>query len=257
LTNLHRDAFKELRKLNHLDLSSNQLLAGHPNWFDGKRELQFLSLRHNELNFLESLLDKLEDLQEFDIGQNKFQFIDYNWFASNTRLKKLIMDNNQIKKIKKRSGFSELKHLEWLDLSENNCTNQTFRGTNISFLNNEENCSICRLESFKTESSFYKNASIFLALLVAILILSLCWVSYFQHLKFIHPRESTFQYRSSSFTKSSGIGYYTPDESGFGWNGNSIEMESSTTTNPGYRKCESLKCIDEGEHEQNERHGTI
>lgn len=246
LTNIHREGFKDLRKLIHLDLSANQLLACHPNLFDGKRDLKFLSLRSNELNFLEALLEKLDSLEYLDIGHNKFQFFDYDWIQFNTKLKVLRMDNNNLKKIKRRQDFQTLHHLEVLDLTENNCTNQKYDKTNVTDLIINASCEICKLDAIIEQKSIYKNASIILSSLVVILILILCWICILQNFQYTPTKLNYNPYHSTSFSKKyTDTGYYSPEESGY--YGNSMEMDSNTTSNPGYtfvtRKVDSVKSL--------------
>jgi hypothetical protein len=90
------------------------------------KRLVFINLENNNLEKIEDkALNELTDLQWFNIYRNKLTYLKYNIFENNPKLKHISFTYNLLKTISPLL-FENLKNLEHLGLSNNDCVSKTF-----------------------------------------------------------------------------------------------------------------------------------
>jgi len=112
-------AFKDCRKLEHLDLSYNKIQTLHRGVFrQGLEALQTIELQDNLIEDVEGIFNGLESLLRLDLSMNKIQGITAHTFKNSPGIFKLKLVGNQIETID-ASAFDSQKNLQSLYLSDN------------------------------------------------------------------------------------------------------------------------------------------
>ena len=115
-------AFLNLKILKHLDLSSNFLtILSDINLFSGLINLETLNLASNQIAQIESFVfQPLWQLRELNLSGNRLNLIKdpLIFVGLETSLKLLFLNDNQITFLNVNT-FKKLKHLKYLDISEN------------------------------------------------------------------------------------------------------------------------------------------
>ena len=81
-------------------------------------KIVILSLKHNDIVTLCSLLPSLQNTLIIDVGNNKINMIEYKCFSNTMSLRQIKINNNNLKRIKRKS-FYNLANLLFLNLAEN------------------------------------------------------------------------------------------------------------------------------------------
>ncbi|KAL2768997.1 toll-like receptor 7 precursor [Daubentonia madagascariensis] len=118
--NRYLQFFKNLLKLEQLDISKNSLSFLPPGVFDGMPpNLKNLSLAQNGLkSFNWGRLHFLKNLETLDLSHNQLTTVPERLSNCSRRLKKLILKNNQIRRLTKYF-LQDAFQLRYLDLSSN------------------------------------------------------------------------------------------------------------------------------------------
>ncbi|XP_061119505.1 leucine-rich repeat transmembrane neuronal protein 4-like [Conger conger] len=100
ITQLHNTTFHPLPNLRNLDLSYNKLQALQPGQFQGLRKLQSLHLRSNGLTAVpvRAFLD-CRSLEFLDLGYNRLRALTRTTFLGMPRLAELHLEHNQFSRI--------------------------------------------------------------------------------------------------------------------------------------------------------------
>lgn len=137
--------FNDQKKLKFLFLSHNNIKLVEPNSFIKLINLRSLHLDHNKLN--EASFDKFElqnllQLRNISLSHNNFTQIFSQLFKNNKNLSKIDLRGNQIVIIAKFSSNLEA-NLNFIDLRENKCIDESFEVKNLYKINNilNYNCS--------------------------------------------------------------------------------------------------------------------
>ncbi|XP_076275975.1 uncharacterized protein LOC143206958 isoform X2 [Rhynchophorus ferrugineus] len=149
--NIKMKDFKQLTEtLEHIDLSSNNLLEIDDGIFNTTRELKVVKLNNNKiLNLDRSQITNLRNITYFDLSQNRINIISKRTFIDFSNLRYLNISFNNLYEIQ-HEGFLKMNHLETLDLSNNeNLTLQghIFKGlSELKYLNISQ-CNLNKLPS--------------------------------------------------------------------------------------------------------------
>lgn len=100
ITHLHNKTFSAVPNLRNLDLSYNQLQSLQPGHFHGLRKLQNLHLRSNGLReiFIRTFLE-CRSLEFLDLGYNRLRGLTRTTFLGLFKLKELHLEHNQFSRI--------------------------------------------------------------------------------------------------------------------------------------------------------------
>lgn len=102
-----------------LDLSSNSLTDLPQQAFQGLNSLQVLDLSRNRLTTIGDLMfGDLTNLKVLRLSNNQLHFISDSAFFGETILDQLLLNNNKFKVVPVRS-LQKLRHLQFLDMSQN------------------------------------------------------------------------------------------------------------------------------------------
>ncbi|GAB2230438.1 hypothetical protein Drorol1_Dr00014703 [Drosera rotundifolia] len=122
-----------LSSLTMLDVSGNFMNSSIPSWLFTAPSLQFLYLGDNEFSGeLPEILRGANSLVLLDLSNNKIHGSIPHTIFSLVNLKYLLLSSNNFSGIVELNLFSELKNLEYLDLSFNQITTTTAGATTSS-----------------------------------------------------------------------------------------------------------------------------
>ncbi len=126
LKTLPEDVFKYNLELKTLELDENGLETIDPNTFKYNKKLRKIDLNSNELESLpENLFSELPELEEIFLLNNRLKEIPENLFKNNLKLRKIDLNSNFIEKIGPGT-FRHLKNLEFLYIAGNECVSRQF-----------------------------------------------------------------------------------------------------------------------------------
>lgn len=129
--------FDDLISLKILSLSSNKIKLISENAFQNLKNLRQLRLDDNKLLAIWFDLSPLAELLEFSISSNNISILQQNIFLHNKKLEYLWFRKNKIEFIF-HDVFDHLQELQYINLIENICINETFYRKNISEMKNDE-----------------------------------------------------------------------------------------------------------------------
>ncbi|RZC37409.1 chaoptin [Asbolus verrucosus] len=123
ITNLVGPALS-LIKLEVLDLSDNHLTELSRNAFGMLPQLRFLNLSHNPYlaTIPSNLIQKLENLEEFDLSHTGLKILTSDFFSKSSKLRGIHLQHNSITEIGD-GVFANMLNLTVVDLSYNNINN--------------------------------------------------------------------------------------------------------------------------------------
>lgn len=100
ITHLHNKTFSAIPNLRNLDLSYNQIQSLHPGHFYGLRKLQNLHLRSNGLKeiLIRTFLE-CRSLEFLDLGYNRLRSLTRTTFLGLFKLRELHLEHNQFSRI--------------------------------------------------------------------------------------------------------------------------------------------------------------
>lgn len=111
--------FRELKSLEELNLSHNQLVSFLDNHFVHNKHLRHLNFADNRIEKVSKYgLYGLKELEFLDFSDNHLSTIDRNAFDTLENLKHLVLDRNRLGNLS-TSVFAALRNLHSLRLSEN------------------------------------------------------------------------------------------------------------------------------------------
>lgn len=111
-------AIKNLRVLESLDLGKNNISVIVNSSFEGLDQLYGLRLVDNSITSVSSeSFVNLPSLQVLNLASNEIKFVSRGAFSSNANLRAVRLDGNKLDEI--TGVFAGLKHLGWLNISDN------------------------------------------------------------------------------------------------------------------------------------------
>lgn len=121
------DAFKDLIKLEHLELKNNKIQFLGVNTFSSLTNLESLLLRYNEIATInEQLFAPLVNLKNISFSSNLLSVVPKNIFKYNLKLEHVWFDNNKIVSMSS-SFFDNFRDLHYVSLKGNICINKIYR----------------------------------------------------------------------------------------------------------------------------------
>ena len=130
------DSFEDLTKLAHFNISYNKIKTIDPNWFQSLKMLEELGIGHNQIQFLdEKIFDNLQNIKEIALSHNKISTIPANLFKNNLYLEQIWLNENKIKKISS-TMFDHLNDLTHVGLQNNLCVNDLYRSDGLIRMKN-------------------------------------------------------------------------------------------------------------------------
>ncbi|KAG5890459.1 hypothetical protein JTB14_031271 [Gonioctena quinquepunctata] len=119
LSDIHRDAFKELIILVDVDLSRNEITSLHPETFRGNERLRVLLLSGNPLGrLIRAQFPPLPHLRTLDLEGCHLEVIDKEAFIHLTALETLSLKYNLLQNLSE-AAFMNFAHLKTLELDGN------------------------------------------------------------------------------------------------------------------------------------------
>lgn len=119
LTEIDKNAFRDMLLMIELDMSNNSITYLHPNTFQTNTRLRVLDLKYNNIEKLDNgLFANLNFLQKVELDHNKIHTIGLTAFANNTRLQLIHLDNNQLINLSKEF-MEKWEKVNYLSLHEN------------------------------------------------------------------------------------------------------------------------------------------
>lgn len=123
LTGINKDAFRDLERLESLNLSNNILMYVRAAWFDSAYWLKFLNFYDNNISHIEDhAFSDLPSLEHLRLDGNRLRRVTTEWFGDNQLpLTNLILSDNKINSIA-YGAFDGLPKLKILELENNQLT---------------------------------------------------------------------------------------------------------------------------------------
>nr|XP_023024021.1 peroxidasin-like protein [Leptinotarsa decemlineata] len=119
LTEIHRDAFKDLIILVEVDLSRNEITSLHPETFRGNERLRVLYLTGNPLGrLIRAQFPPLPHLRTLDLEECRLEIVDKEAFIHLTALETLSLKYNLLQNLSE-AAFMNFAHLKTLTLEGN------------------------------------------------------------------------------------------------------------------------------------------
>jgi Leucine-rich repeat (LRR) protein len=116
----------DMPALETLDLHDNKLKVLHGDTFDKLPSLKALFMMDNKIEYLNNnLLNNLINLQNISLEGNLLMRIERKVFANNVNLQNIWLNNNKLQFID-FDAFNGIRHLEYVDLRDNNCIDDIF-----------------------------------------------------------------------------------------------------------------------------------
>ncbi len=107
----------EIKALRSLDLCYNEI-AGIPQWFSQLKCLEYLNLSNNQISIIPACMSEMESLAEIDFACNQITEIPL-FLSKMVYLEKINFACNQIFHEVPKNFFSQLKNLNYLNLTDN------------------------------------------------------------------------------------------------------------------------------------------
>lgn len=128
--------FDDLEVLRILKLFSNEIYHVGQNAFKNLKNLQTLYLGKNDLKTIEFDIDTLVELRNFSMPHNQLSILHEKLFENNKKLEIVWFDNNKIHTIA-ATFFDDLEHLRYVDFKNNTCMNSHFWAGEIDAMKEE------------------------------------------------------------------------------------------------------------------------
>ncbi len=128
--------FTKFENLSAIDLRSNKISNIDKNGFSGLAKLQYLYLNRNQLQEIQaSVFDSLVELKELWLQNNELRMISNGTFSKNLNLTTIYLNENRLIGIQKGT-FVQLKKLEKTNFTGNICFNEGHRALTVAKLVN-------------------------------------------------------------------------------------------------------------------------
>ncbi|KAL7015478.1 hypothetical protein ACKWTF_016473 [Chironomus riparius] len=116
---LRKINFKNLRKLEFLNVEENEIFYIAEDTFSENLKLRIINLNRNNLTFLElKTFHKNLNLKEIHLNWNQIKNLKSEHFLKNLNLEKVRLRGNKLRVVSKNWFYKNLK-LKWFDLAEN------------------------------------------------------------------------------------------------------------------------------------------
>ena len=126
IDSIDRDSFKDLKNLEFLKLSSNKIRTIDPNLFKSLEALWQLRIGGNQIKLLdEKMFNILRNIREISLDNNKIVTVPANLLQQNFKLEEIRLGGNKIQTISS-TMFDHLYNLNYVGLKKNVCVNDLF-----------------------------------------------------------------------------------------------------------------------------------
>ncbi|XP_061171608.1 uncharacterized protein LOC133181081 [Saccostrea echinata] len=148
----HKNPFKDMSNLVHLQLNNNEIDYIPDDAFDGCTSLATLYLNNNKLGWLKVTMFEDNVLTDFRAASNEIAYIEDGTFKNFTTMNYLYLGNNELTKLPTGGDFSD-KTITHLQLQNNRITEintGVFNNLNVAYLSLQNNeISVIGSEGFK------------------------------------------------------------------------------------------------------------